>query len=127
MEHDRQAADEPKQGLARERTDWAYERTVFARERTYSAWIRTGLTLVAAGLAVTRLLRTLEPRWLVYTLAGLLVGLGGAIFALSFWRYRQPLEDEDSQGRTGIPTWLIAVLTLGLLAGTGLALRLLLY
>ena len=127
MKHDRQAADQTKQDLAEERTDWAYERTVFARERTYSAWVRTGLTLVAAGLGVARLLRALEPRWMVYTLGGLLAGMGGAIFALSFWRYRQPLEDEDSHGRSGIPTWLIAVLTLGLLVSTGLALWLLLY
>jgi putative membrane protein len=98
---------------------------VFARERTYSAWVRTGLTLVAAGLGVTQLLRALEPRWMVYSLGALLAGMGGAIFALSFWRYWQPLEDEERHGRAGVPTWLVAVLTLVLLVGTGLALWLL--
>lgn len=112
-----------KQDLAQERTDWAFARTILAKERTYSAWVRTGLAAVAAGLGITRLLQTLEPRWAVYTLGALLVCTGGMMFALSFWRYRQPLDDDAVN--TGAPVWLIGLLTGALFAAAALGLWLL--
>lgn len=109
--------------LARERTDWAFERTVLAKERTYSAWVRTGIALVGAGLGFARLLRTLQPRWAVSTLSVILVSAGALIFALGFWRYYQPLRGDEAI--TGVPTWLIGVLTTALLLAAGLGVWLL--
>jgi uncharacterized membrane protein YidH (DUF202 family) len=62
---------------------------------------------------------------MVYALSALLICIGGVTFGLSFWRYRQPLDQEDRGARRGAPTWLIGALTLGLLAAAGLALWLL--
>ncbi len=127
---DRRLRSSTTQQLAEERTDWAYERTILAKERTYSAWVRTGLAAVAAGLGITRLLArgalTLEPLWAVYLLGAILVITGELIFALSFWRYRQPFRTEDNTVGRGTPTWLIGVLTLALMFGAGLGLWLLL-
>jgi putative membrane protein len=61
---------------------WADARTRMADERTFAAWIRTGLALVAAGLATTRLLTSVEPQWLVRAMGSILILLGGTLFFL---------------------------------------------
>lgn len=130
LDGEQQPKQTDTQRLAEERTDWAYERTVLAKERTYSAWVRTGLAAVAAGLGITRLLARgapeLEPRWAIYLLGALLVSTGVIIFALSFWRYHQPIRDDQNVPGHGTPTWLIAVLTVALMFAAGLGLWLLL-
>jgi putative membrane protein len=127
VNHLTEGADEEtssKKELAADRTSWAYKRTAFARERTFSAWIRTGLAFVASGLAVARLLRMLEPEWMVILLGTLLVCIGGGIFVMSFLRFRRALEDEDRSQR-GMPIWLATILMLSLVFASGLALWLL--
>ena len=47
--------------LADERTDLAGERTHLAAERTQLAWWRTGLTAIAVGIGVGRILPVLDP------------------------------------------------------------------
>ena len=47
--------------LADERTDLAGERTHLAAERTQLAWWRTGLTSIAVGIGVGRILPVLDP------------------------------------------------------------------
>lgn len=39
----------------------AEERTKLAKERTFAAWLRTGLGTIGIGLALAKLLPSLEP------------------------------------------------------------------
>jgi putative membrane protein len=111
---------------AEERNNAALVRTLLAKERTYSAWVRTGLACVAAGLGIVRLLQELEPRWMVYALGALLVGTGGVLFMISFWRYRQPLDHAMQPQQAEAPVWLIGLLTAALLLAAGLGVWLIL-
>jgi|GEM_PF-7129021 len=97
MEHEQAIPEKSKQHLAEERTEWAHERTLLAKERTFSAWLRTGLATVATGFGATRLLRTMEPRWIVLVLGAVLIVSGGVIFALAFWRYRLKMDQLGGQ------------------------------
>jgi len=126
MEHEQAIPEKSKQHLAEERTEWAHERTLLAKERTFSAWLRTGLATVATGFGATRLLRTMEPRWIVLVLGAVLIVSGGVIFALAFWRYRLKMDQLEASGVRGVPTWIIGSLTLALLICTGLGLALIL-
>lgn len=103
-----------KTELAEERTGWAYERTLLANDRTYSAWVRTGLTTVAAGFGVTRLLAEVQPAWLISTLGVLFVLVGGSIFFVAYWTHQQTLRkfsDDESRRITG---WVIGGITAAL-------------
>lgn len=103
-----------KTELAEDRTDWAYERTLLANDRTYSAWVRTGLTTVAAGFGVTRLLTEVQPAWLVPSLGVLFVLVGGGIFCVAYWTHQQTLRkfsDDESRRITG---WIIGGITAAL-------------
>src|SRR3546814_17343301 len=58
----------------------------FANERTFLAWIRTSLALIAAGIGVEALVKTV-PEWGRRTLAGFLVLLGGLLADFAFRRW----------------------------------------
>ena len=49
--------------LLEKRTNWAHERKRLAKERTFAACLRTGLSAIAVGLAIVKLLPSVEPRW----------------------------------------------------------------
>lgn len=119
-------APETRTQLAEERTEWANERTLLAKERTFAAWMRTGLAAVAAGLGATRLLVQVEPQWLVTALGAGLVMTGAGALLLGFWSYRKTFEKLKEKGVHGIPTWLVALFTLGLLASAAAGLVLVL-
>ncbi len=64
------------------------ERTsVLANERTYAAWIRTGLTSLAAGVAMERLLLTIIPPFTNRLIGTILIACSGLFFLLAAWRY----------------------------------------
>ena len=105
--------------------DSATDRTLMAEERTFSAWVRTGLTSVATGLAIVKVLPEAGPIWLIRALGVLFVVIGGLAFVLGYWGYRCGAAhwSEGAKNRA-IPRWLIAVLSMALLAGSALALAL---
>jgi putative membrane protein len=121
-EHD--MADESKQELARDRTDWAQERTLLAKERTFSAWGRTGMSAMAAGLAIARLLPSVDAPWIARTLGAILTLTGAAIFVLGFFSYRTALQELADEGVRGTPLWIMGAITLALILSALLALLL---
>ena len=110
--------------LAEEQTETAYHRTWLAEERTFSAWIRTGLASLATGMAIAKLMAGAGPDWLIRSWAALFVVVGGFMFVLATWAYRGSMRRLRESAVGGIPTWVIATLTLALLtcALTGLVL-----
>lgn len=76
--------DQRRNELADERTDLAGERTHLAAERTQLAWWRTGLTAIAVGIGVGRILPVLDPgikEW-PYMVLGISFVLYGVILML---------------------------------------------
>ncbi|HEV2132086.1 MAG TPA: DUF202 domain-containing protein [Longimicrobiaceae bacterium] len=113
-----------RQELAEDRTDWAQERTLLAKERTFSAWGRTGMSAMAVGLGIARLLATTENPWIARTIGAILIVTGGAIFALGFFSYRKALKQLADEGVRGMSIWAIGILTFGLMVSAVLALLL---
>lgn len=121
---DKHAGD--KEALAEDRTDWAFERTLLANDRTFSAWIRTGLTTVAAGFGVTRLLPDVQPAWLIPWLGVLFVLVGGGILLIGYWSHRSTLHRlTEEPGRRAVG-WLIGAITMVLVLGAAVSLWLVL-
>jgi putative membrane protein len=69
------------------RTNYAADRTVLANERTFAAWIRTGLTALAAGVAIEKLLVDLMAAWSIQLIALLLIVVSIVAFVIAAWRY----------------------------------------
>ncbi len=109
--------------LAKERTDWALQRTAFAKERTFNAWLRTGLTAVAAGVGVARLLPLERLKVLAQSLGALLVVCGGLLFAIAAWRYRHRYQELRAEEIEIVSLPMVTFIVL-LLLGTALALLL---
>jgi putative membrane protein len=107
-----------QQQLAEERTETAHRRTFLADERTYSAWVRTGLASLATGFAIAKLMVDSGPAWMIRVLGILFVATGGVMFVMAFWTYRRAMTQRKQSIDAGIPTWIIATLTLALLVGT---------
>jgi putative membrane protein len=114
-------AKETKKELAEDRTDWAQERTLLAKERTFSAWVRTGIASVAAGLATARLLGSVDQPEIARAIGVLLIFAGAIVFILGLLSYRKALHKLADQDVRGTPLWIIALVTLFLLAATALA------
>lgn len=110
------------QELAEIRTHWADERTRMAGERTFAAWLRTGLALVAAGLASARLLRALEPSWLVRSMGVIFIILGGTIFVLGYKTYLEVTRELTEEQVNTTSYRLAGVLTLALVVASMAAL-----
>ena len=75
--------DEKRKPLEQVGTDPDYRFTL-ANERTFLAWIRTALALMAAGVGVVQLLPSLGIAGARHVLGIVLIGLGGAVAALSY-------------------------------------------
>lgn len=105
-------SNESKQELAQDRTEWAQQRTLLAKERTFSAWGRTGLATLAAGLAIARLLSSVESKWLALTIGALLIITSTLVFTLGFLSYRKALQKLADQGIRGTPIWIIMLITI---------------
>lgn len=105
---------EEKTALAEDRTGWAYERTLLANDRTFSAWIRTGLTTLAVGFGVTRLLTEVEPAWLIPLLGVLFVLVGGGIFIIGYWTHQKTLRKLDAGRARRLTGWVVGAITVAL-------------
>jgi putative membrane protein len=110
--------------LAQERTDAAHQRTQLAEERTFSAWIRTGLASLATGLAIAKLMTESGPGWLIGTLGTLFIVVGGVLFGLAFEAYYRTVRRRGASPTTGVPIWVLAIITLALLVGAAVGLAL---
>ena len=111
--------------MAEHRTDWAHERTLLAKERTFAAWGRTGISAMAAGLAIAKLLGSVESPWIARILGMALILTGGIIYALGFLSYRNALKKLVEEGVRSTPLWAIGVITLLLMFSAVFALLLL--
>ena len=110
------------QVLAEERANWAHERTRLAKERTYAAWLRTGMSAVGIGLALVKLLPSIEPRWVLQALGSVFVLAGITIFGMGFSTYHSVMKKLAREGYKGIPAAFMWVLTVIFFLGSILAL-----
>jgi putative membrane protein len=117
---------ESQQELAQERTVWAKQRTLLAKQRTFSAWLRTGLSSMAVGLAVVKLLGEVEPRWLPGAMGILLILVSALIQVHGFQGYYQAYRQLNREGIEEHPVWLLGLIAGGMLVSTLLALVLVL-
>jgi putative membrane protein len=113
-----------KHDLAEDRTEWAHRRNLMAKERTFAGWVRTAMSAIAVGLAAARLLRDLEPQWLVMALGAGLIVLGITALGFGLWSYRQTARQLERAGIRGLPLWLAAAFTLLLVVAAAAALAL---
>jgi putative membrane protein len=113
-----------KHDMAEHRTDWAHERTLLAKERTFAAWVRTGISAMAAGLVIAKLLGSVESPWIARILGVALVFSGAIIYGLGLLSYRNALKKLAEEGVRSTPLWIIGLITLLLMVGATLALLL---
>lgn len=73
----------PKQELAKERTNFAEDRTVLANERTFAGWFRTGIAAAALGLGFHALFVRMEPWWAPRAIASVFFVLAMLIFIVA--------------------------------------------
>ncbi len=90
---------------------WAHERTRLAKERTFASWLRTGLSATAVGLALMKLLPSVEPRWLLHVIGILFVGDGCIVFVMGYRTYHIVIKKLEKEVVRGIPSALMGVLT----------------
>ena len=108
-------ADNQKQQLAQQRTDWAWQRNLLAEQRNFAAWVRTGLAALAVGFAVVKLFGETEPVWIVYAVGSSLIGAGMMIHLLAFVGYFRMFRQIRREHLPGLPIWSITLITLALL------------
>jgi putative membrane protein len=113
---------EDRTSWAEDRTEWAQQRTLLAKERTFSAWIRTGLSCMAAGIGITRLLGDIDSYLIASGLGTLLIVTSGIIFVIAFLSYRKTLIEDKKEGVEETSLWLIGVISLFMVMGAVLAL-----
>lgn len=106
---------------AEERTDWAQERTLLAEERTFSAWVRTGITSIAAGLGIAKLLTSMMWPWITRVIGAVFVLAGMGAYLVAFWRYWQQYESMKAERVDVIPLWALGLIILALLVSAALA------
>ena len=82
-----------------------------AEERTFSAWVRTGLTSVASGLGIVKLIPAAQSDPLVLALGMILTLCGGVAFFFGFWGYRHGAKHWHKAHSRAVPLAWIAVLT----------------
>ena len=90
-----------------QRTDLAADRNTFAAERTYAAWVRTGLTALAAGVAVEKLLGDGVPVWSVRLVASVLIVFSVFAFTAGVWRHFHTGTSKDEGGAPQLPAWAL--------------------
>ncbi|WP_153556283.1 YidH family protein [Roseimaritima sediminicola] len=101
--------------------DSANDRTLMAEERTFSAWVRTGLTSMATGLGIVKLLPQAEASWAMKALGVVLIAVGGLAFAFGFAGYRRGRKHWSGAHGRAVPLWMLSVFSVLLIAATVLA------
>ncbi len=101
--------------LAQVRTEEAIQRSMLANERTFSAWLRTGLAAVIAGLGISRFLGAGNYSWIAPAIGASLILVGGGIYMLAFWSYRQAYHKMRIMDFARIPLWLLSIIVVVLL------------
>ncbi len=102
----------------------ATRRTHLANERTYLAWLRTGLTAVAVGLAVAKLLPDLAGAGTTWPYASLGIGfcvLGIIMMAVGIRRVREvgrALERGEFRPMDDVAAVWVGILTITLAVAT---------
>ncbi|MFW6156678.1 MAG: DUF202 domain-containing protein [Armatimonadota bacterium] len=114
LAEERTAEADDRTQWARERTEAAANRTVLANERTFTAWLRTGLSSIAVGLAVPRLLTTPASEHVGLWLGLLLIVLGVALGVLAACRYCRVAKDLKEAGLELTPAWVATVIVAGM-------------
>jgi putative membrane protein len=100
----------------------AKQRTLLAKQRTFSAWLRTGLSSMAVGLAVVKLLGEVEPRWVTVAMGITLILVSCMIQVHGFQGYYIAYKQLRREGVTESPVWLLGLIAAGMLVSTLLAL-----
>lgn len=124
MDTNKNTKNESKEELSQDRTEFAMERTDLARERTFSAWARTGVTAMAAGLGIARLLQSVSNEWIATTLGIILIATGALIFAVGYFSYRKLLKAENNSILDNTLT-IVTIISSGLFLSALLAMWLL--
>lgn len=114
-------AAETNQELAQERTDWAKQRTLLAKQRTFSAWLRTGLSSMAVGLGVVKLLGEVEPRWIPAAMGVTLITVSALAQILGLQGYYKVYRQLRKEGLDEQPIWMLSLIGLGMMLSTLLA------
>lgn len=89
-------ADDSKEELASDRTDFAEDRTVLAHERSFAGWLRTGMAAVGIGLAFHALFKALEPDWVAKVIATVFLVIAILVFWSAERRASQSLQRLDA-------------------------------
>lgn len=89
-------ADDSKEELASDRTDFAEDRTVLAHERSFAGWLRTGMAAVGIGLAFHALFKALEPDWIAKVIATVFLVIAILVFWSAERRASQSLQRLDA-------------------------------
>jgi putative membrane protein len=105
-----------------DRTHLAAERTKLAKERTFAAWIRTGLSSAGIGVALVKLLPTVENRVLVQALGVLFVVAGMGTLVLAIRSYRDVVKRLEAHVEPAVPVWTAYTLTVVFLAASAIGL-----
>jgi putative membrane protein len=112
--------NESEQQSAEKRKDWAVERTLLAKERTFSAWMRTGLSTIAVGFAIVKLLEGMGTPWIIHTAGAVLIFTSSAIQVMGFLGYRDTFRKLQEEGVEARSLWFIGFISAAVLFSSGL-------
>ena len=95
----------------------AEERTLLAAERTYSAWVRTGLSAIAGGLAIVKLVsfQSTAHQFIARLVGPILVLWGAGIFAFAFLSFRRISRSLEYKGVASLSPLSLGLITLVLI------------
>jgi len=92
-------------------TRLAIDRTILANERTYQAWIRTGLAALAGGLGAARFLQESMERWMLLSIASILIAFSILAFCLAAWRYAHLHLRISAPDVDRTPLWMVRLVS----------------
>ncbi|MFN2400002.1 MAG: YidH family protein [Gemmatimonadaceae bacterium] len=101
--------DDKGQQMADVQHRLALERTHLANERTFAAWLRTGLSVAAAGIAVSHFLPRTD-----HTLGAIFVIAGVSLIIFGAWRFTRTQQELSA---AGAPDRRMARLTISVVSG----------
>lgn len=111
-----------------DQNELAQLRTVLAGERTFAAWVRTGLSCIAGGMVLVKLVPFGNPAhvWVASVVGQALIGLGLLLFLFAFINYRRMYRSLGAEEVSIAPVWVFGVVTVVLVGAGALLLWLIL-